>query len=67
MILYFIIISDTVVQNQTIENRKNIVNMLIYTALKKKKKVAFYNIPSGLLFRYSFYKQLCKLRLVKNN
>lgn len=41
MILYFIIISDTVVQNQTIENRKNIVNMLIYTALKKKKKLLF--------------------------
>lgn len=41
MILYFIIISNTVVQNQTIENRKNIVNMLIYTALKKKKKLLF--------------------------
>lgn len=41
MILYFIIISDTVVQNQTIENRKNIVNMLIYTVFKKKKKLLF--------------------------
>lgn len=41
MILYFIIISNTVVQNQTIENRKNIVNMLIYTAFKKKKKLLF--------------------------
>lgn len=38
MILYFIIISNTVVQNQTVENRKNIVNMLIYTVFKKKKK-----------------------------
>lgn len=41
MILYFIIISNTVVQNQTIENRKNIVNMLIYTVFKKKKKLLF--------------------------